>query len=358
MCNDMTMTLEKNRAEFWGSNGAESPEREEPQGFSVSWGKRKWSTIDANGNELASQAYKYTWDAANRLISVSSINATPATVADTVTFTYDGYGRRVGIVESHGSTVLTSKTFVWCGSQLCQERDGTGHTVNKRFYGVGEQISGTNYYYAKDRLGNIREMTDNDGNIQANYDYDLWGRQTQLSGSLSADFGFTGFYMERAAGLDLTWFRAYDPEKGRWLSRDPFEERVGLNLYEYAKDDPIRFTDPKGQCCQQSWFNCWANCISANDLLSDDSTFWLTLFGGSIPKWALGLPQGLGGASPYTSLPSAGAYAAGGGAAGTAGAALRSLGTVANAAWIAYGILEAMLESSCAALCAQYPCSY
>ena len=104
------MTLEKNRAEFWGVEGAESRESETAQGFSVSWGKRKWSTIDANGNELASQAYNYTWDAENRLVGMTSLNPTPPTIPDTFTFTYDGYDRRVGIVESHGSTVLTSKT--------------------------------------------------------------------------------------------------------------------------------------------------------------------------------------------------------------------------------------------------------
>ena len=177
---------------------------------------------------------------------MTSLNATPPTVPDTFTFTYDGSGRRVGIVESHGSTVLTSKTFVWCGSQLCQQRDSTGHTVTNQFFTYGEQINGTNYYFTRDRLGSVREMTDSSGNIQANYDYDPWGRQTQIAGTLSADFGFTGFYMEKAAGLDLTWYRAYDPEKGGWLSRDPKGESAGINLYAYAGNNPIEFTDPSG----------------------------------------------------------------------------------------------------------------
>jgi RHS repeat-associated protein len=192
------------------------------------------------------QNYKYTWDAANRLVSLTFINPQPTTMTDNITFIYDGLGRRVGIVESHGSNVLTSKAFVWCGKKLCQERDSTGHTVTKQFFTYGEQINGTNYYFAKDHVGSVRDMTDSGGNIQASYDYDAWGRQTQLAGSLTADFGYTGFYINRTTGLGLTWYRAYDTEKGRWLSRDPLENQIDFNRYEYVANDPIKLIDPNG----------------------------------------------------------------------------------------------------------------
>jgi len=195
-------------------------------------------------------------------------------MTDNITFTYDGYGRRVGIVESHGSTVLTSKTFVWCYKVLCEERDATGHTVTKQFYDRGEQISGTNYYYTKDHLGSIREMTDSSGTIQASYDYNPWGRQIVLNQAVTTDFGYTGFYVNKTTGLDLTWYRIYDPEKGRWLSRDPLGEYVkfdlslptGPDLYAYAKDNPTRWTDRLGlDCssdCQSAYNKDVNNCIS------------------------------------------------------------------------------------------------
>ena len=230
---------------------------------------------DANGNELTDQVYRYSYDAANRLISISSINPTPPTMPDNITFTYDGKGHRVGITEIHGTAVLTAKTFVWCNDILCQERDVTGHTVTKQFFGQGEQISGTNYYYTFDHLGSVRELTDSSGNVQASYDYDSYGRQTVLSQAVTADFGYTGFYMNHSSGLDLTWFRAYDPNKGRWLNRDPLDDlssnpmaqiilggpstSMGLprsihfmgqgqdtNLYEMVKNNPLMLTDPLG----------------------------------------------------------------------------------------------------------------
>jgi hypothetical protein len=44
----------------------------------------------------------------------------------------------------------------------------------------------------------------------------------------------------------LTRYRAYDASTGRWLSRDPIQEKGGINLYGYAGDNPVDFEDPSG----------------------------------------------------------------------------------------------------------------
>ena len=186
--------------------------------------------------------------AENRLVQVTFLNPQPANKVDTVQMTYDGMDRRTSITELHGTTVLTSKSLFWSGKNLCQERDSTGHTITKQFFNQGEQINGTNYYYAKDHLNNVREMTDSNGVVHANYDYDAFGRQTKLLGDLDSDFGYTGFYIERTLCLDFTKFRAYDPEKGRWLSRDPIAELGGNNVYSYVSNNVIEKIDLLGLC--------------------------------------------------------------------------------------------------------------
>jgi hypothetical protein len=38
----------------------------------------------------------------------------------------------------------------------------------------------------------------------------------------------------------------YNPDTGRWLSRDPIEERGGKNIYEFVANSPIGFYDKLG----------------------------------------------------------------------------------------------------------------
>jgi len=199
-------------------------------------------TYDLNGNltslTTATSTNTYGWDAANRLVSITNgLNRSQ--------FTYDGLGRRMEDSEVE-SGVATDSKFVWDGQMLAEQRDSTGTNVTKRFFGEGEQISGTDYYFTSDHLDSVREMTDKTGTIQVRYDYDPYGRQTTVLGTATADFGYAGMYMHQPSGLNLTLHRAYNSDWGRWLSRDPLEELGGLNLYDYVANNPINAVDPLG----------------------------------------------------------------------------------------------------------------
>jgi RHS repeat-associated protein len=78
------------------------------------------------------------------------------------------------------------------------------------------------------------------------YEYGMYGEVTQTVGTLSADFGYAGYYVHGPSGLNLTTYRAYSPSLGRWINRDPIEEDGGINLYDYADNDPVDSTDPLG----------------------------------------------------------------------------------------------------------------
>ena len=82
--------------------------------------------------------------------------------------------------------------------------------------------------------------------MQARYDYDSYGRRTKVAGSLDADFGFTGHYYHQPSGLHLALYRAYDPNLGRWNSRDPVGELGGTNMYGYVLNNAINLFDPLG----------------------------------------------------------------------------------------------------------------
>ena len=44
----------------------------------------------------------------------------------------------------------------------------------------------------------------------------------------------------------ISGYRYYSPQLGRWLNRDPIEERGGLNLYFFLANDPIQNVDILG----------------------------------------------------------------------------------------------------------------
>jgi len=161
------------------------------------------------------------------------------------TFSYDGKGRAVVVLEYLGGSLSSTKQFVWTANDRCETRNATGGLLNQ-FFGFGQTISSTNYFYDVDNFGSIREMNNSSGAIQAQYGYDLYGRVTKLQGSLSSDLQFTGYYTHALSGLNLSRTRAYDASLGRFISRDPIGEDDDVNLYDYLKNSPTDGIDPLG----------------------------------------------------------------------------------------------------------------
>ena len=195
------------------------------------------------------------WDAEDRLVAVNTGN-------QRTEFSYDGFGRLASLRLLTNGAQASLRRFVWCGGEICEERDAIG-VVTKRFFGQGMKVeSGPttgDYYYTRDHLGSIREVTDSSGTVRARYAYDSYGRRSKLTGDVEADFGFAGMFWSFEAGLSLTHYRAYDPELGRWLSRDPLENAEmmeGPNLYAYVGNDPVNNIDPAG--LERTTVDAWA----------------------------------------------------------------------------------------------------
>jgi RHS repeat-associated protein len=201
-------------------------------------GTGKTLAYDANGNLTGDGSRTFEWDAENRLVAINQGTRRSE-------FTYDGRGHRTRILDKDGATVLADRRLVWCEAELCEERDAAGQVV-KRFSDHGFQQGGVSYFYLRDHLGSIRQVTDGTSAVRARYDYDGFGRRTKLSGDVDADFGFTGHLFHTASGLHLSQYRAYDADLGRWLSEDPLGPKAGTNLYEYVGGNPFTLTDPAG----------------------------------------------------------------------------------------------------------------
>lgn len=83
--------------------------------------------------------------------------------------------------------------------------------------------------------------------LQAQYNYDPYGRRIAVSEMVPSDFQFTCLYFHFRSGLNLAPFRAYSPPLGRWLNQDPLYENGGINLYVYCLNNSIVYLDPSGR---------------------------------------------------------------------------------------------------------------
>jgi RHS repeat-associated protein len=205
-------------------------------------------TYDANGNLISDGTRNFQWDAENRLVSVT-ITAT----GHVSQFGYDEFGRRVEIQEldpvSQGSSTLSVASdtdYLWDGTQIVQSMTPSGAVLQQYFEQGFVDSDGTGLYYTRDHLGSIRELTDGQQTVRARYDYDPYGRMTQLQGDRTSPFTYTGHFWHAQSGLDLTLFRAYDSNLGRWISRDPAADSDSDNEYQYVYNTPTIWTDDLG----------------------------------------------------------------------------------------------------------------
>jgi RHS repeat-associated protein len=139
-----------------------------------------------------------------------------------------------------------TRQFVYSGSRLCEERDGSG-TVTKQFFQWGEIISGTKYFYTRNHEGSVTEMTDSTGNVVAQYQYDPFGRVTRTAGSgPDSDFLYAGYFYHKPSGLYITAHRVYNPKLGRWLNRDPIDDPSFAMMPQNPEDDaaPEKESEP------------------------------------------------------------------------------------------------------------------
>ena len=88
-------------------------------------------------------------------------------------------------------------------------------------------------------------MVDAQGEVIGLQDYSAYGSVVAQSG-LMPSVGYAGMWQHHDSGINLTWYRGYQPVAGRWLYRDPIEEDGGLNLFGYVGGDPVIGVDSSG----------------------------------------------------------------------------------------------------------------
>ena len=107
----------------------------------------------------------------------------------------------------------------------------------------------TVYYYYTDSLHSAVAVTDAQGNVVERTYYGPYGQV--LNRNLRDGPGYTGHEEDPETNLVYMQQRYYCPECGRFISTDPVgvdpTSGGNFNRYEYANDNPYRYTDPDGR---------------------------------------------------------------------------------------------------------------
>jgi len=201
-------------------------------GFTISW--------DSNGNLRNNGVNTYTYNGENRLIAYS--NGT-----DTYEYTYNGLGDRLSQIVNG---VVTNYTLDLNAGLTQVLNDGT----NSYLYGlsrIAENQGGAIEYSLGDALGSVRQLVNGDGEVTLSKSYDPFGNNLLSIGTSETAYGYTGESTD-ANGLIYLRARYYNPEQGRFITRDTWEGGVyapnSLNRFAYANNDPVKNSDPSGYC--------------------------------------------------------------------------------------------------------------
>ena len=215
---------------------------------------------DQNGNmrrrTIGGVVYTLTYDAENRLVSVSGVA--------TASFTYDADGNRV-------KSVLNGETVIYVGNLYEKKVVGSTTTHTKYYYFGGRRIAvrvaGTLSWLLSDHLGSTTVTADGaTGARTAELWYKPWGESRGAAfGVTPTQRRFTGQTLDGVAGgLYFYNARYYDPALGRFTQADTIVPEPGnpqsLNRYSYVGNRPLGFVDPSGYAaCAAGDMACWQN---------------------------------------------------------------------------------------------------
>ncbi len=229
-------------------------------------------TWEADGSDITT----YDYDEENRLGLVT-------TAADTVAYGYSTRSQRQTLT-SHGVT----DTYVHGhnGLLLTEYQDGDWETDYIYLYGRpiarttavndtiwpeepdpdpdppgGRMMGGglppleewrieTTYsmkWYHNDHLGTPQYLTRSNKDSAWVTGYLPFGQlESEVVAGVQENHRFPGQYHDRSTDLYYNQYRFYRPDLGRYMNPDPIGIRGGLNLYSYAGQNPINYTDPWG----------------------------------------------------------------------------------------------------------------
>jgi len=194
---------------------------------------------DANGNIIKKPGYRFEYNGFNQLSKVyDDINL----IAE---YVYDDSGNRVKAIDH-----INGVTTYSIGREFTRTIDSTGTHDTVYYYHddvlVGKKDENGLFFYHPDNLGSTDIVTDEYGQLVEDNEYYPYG-ETPVAGK--SRHQFTG-QVKDTTGLLYYNARYYDPELRQFTQPDTVLQNIYdpqlLNRYAYARNNPLKYTDPSG----------------------------------------------------------------------------------------------------------------
>ena len=165
----------------------------------------------------------------------------------TTTHTYvtqNGKVARETIRQDVGGTVLSTKTL-----DFFYDDSGRPFAFN---YSVDGSDFET-YYYILNLQGDVVQIIDANGVMQAEYVYSPWGEVISAEGGLAEinPLRYRGYYYDSETGFYYLQSRYYDPENHRFINADSYASTgqgfLGVNMFAYCNNLPVILHDSNGE---------------------------------------------------------------------------------------------------------------
>ena len=172
------------------------------------------------------------------------------TLASTETVTHEylmqnGKVARETIRQDVGGTVLSTKTL-----DFFYDDSGRPFALN---YSVDGSDFET-YYYILNLQGDVVQIIDKTGVLQAEYVYSPWGEIISAEGDLAEinPLRYRGYYYDSETGFYYLRSRYYDPENHRFINADTYAstdsgDAISCNMFAYCQNNPVMLGDENGE---------------------------------------------------------------------------------------------------------------
>ncbi|MGD0510742.1 MAG: RHS repeat-associated core domain-containing protein, partial [Candidatus Micrarchaeaceae archaeon] len=200
-------------------------------------------------NALTMSGMSFAYDSENHLTSMNG---------GQVQLIYDGDGNRVAKIANGVTTQYLVDDLNPTGYAQVVEEVVNGAVERQYTYGLqriseAQSISGTwnQSFYGYDGGGSVRQLTNASAAITDTYNYDAFGNLLNSTGTTPNSYLYRGEQNDSDLGLYYLRARYYNPQTGRFMSRDPEDGKIvdpaTQHKYLYAGGDPVNKTDPKGK---------------------------------------------------------------------------------------------------------------